>query len=204
MLKSLQSIRKIATLSFMSCSFFLYSCQSSTNAEEVSETNTSDTVSVQVEKQEIEDRIKKPAEYYEAEEFVKNRLEAIFNGDCDDFYANQYDTIFIVGRDFPFPKENTKSNDCQNISPASNDPNKGVDDYYEVFKFQLLNFEEFQKKYRVTISNYNSGKHEYYFIGNELKKGKTFQDMQFINKRVPVLFSVDKIDGKWMMKGRIQ
>ncbi|CAM1344964.1 hypothetical protein [Tenacibaculum amylolyticum] len=136
----------------------------------------------------------------EAKKFSLDIVKAYFAQDCDYVFNALSDEILVMDGDGIFKKKGKEKKSCRSTKNAIKDKQKTFKDYLKTYKVLLLTKEELLKKFKAKLPAYYITKSsDYFFIGWELKEGKTKAD-NFIWDDMFV-FMARKENGIWKIKG---
>ncbi|MFK7947776.1 MAG: hypothetical protein AB8G11_09305 [Saprospiraceae bacterium] len=135
-----------------------------------------------------------------AKTFSLSIVEAYFSEDCDKVFNVMSDAVLIMDGDGIFKPKEHDDKLCQSIKRAIRDKEKTMENYLETYKIEMLNREELEIKFDAKLPDYyKTVDSDFFFIGWELKEGKTKVD-SFIWDDMFV-FMVRNENGVWKIKG---
>lgn len=135
-----------------------------------------------------------------AKVFSLSVIETYFSEDCDKLFGMMNDSILIMDGDGVFAIAGKQDKLCKSMNRAIRDREKTMADYLETYKAEILTRTELEKKYdRKLPDYYKTIASDFFFLGFELKEGKTAED-NFIWDDMFV-FMVRYENGSWHVKG---
>lgn len=112
-----------------------------------------------------------------AKAFSLSIIKAYFSEDCDKIFNVMSDSIMIMDGDGIFSPKGHEDKLCQSIKRAIRDKKKTMNNYLETYKIEMLTRTELEEKFKMKLPNYyKTVDSDFFFIGWELKEGKTKTD----------------------------
>lgn len=137
----------------------------------------------------------------EALTFSLEMVETYFTLDCEKYYEQVSDTIYIMDGDGVVSKVGKKTRICKTLNRAIPDKSKSMKDYLETYQAKILTVTELEQSFEQwkKPTYYNPLPNDYFFIGFEVKASKQhipnfLWDDMFV-------FMVRKVNEKWVLKG---
>lgn len=136
----------------------------------------------------------------EAKKFSLGIVKAYFTQNCDYIFDVLSDEILVMDGDGILKKKGKEKKICRSTKNAIKDKQKTFKDYLKTYKVLLLTKEQLLKKFNAKLPAYYKTKQsDHFFIGWELKEGKTKAD-NFIWDDM-FIFMARKENGIWKIKG---